>query len=99
MEVNAVVGGIPRYDQTDGRNVKAGCTSSVGESEWDTDQVVAFQFNDVSGQLFGDYKMARNLVGKTRSPIRSERLWRCLLAHDLNHDRPGGKAGAWKSLL
>src|SRR6266446_1559664 len=59
---------------------------------------MAFQVNDVSGQLFRDRKMAGNLAGKTRIPIRSERLWRCLLAHNLNHIRPCDKAGTWKSL-
>src|SRR5713226_9254461 len=98
MQVIAVVGGITRYDQTDGRNVKAGCASSVGESEWHTDQIVAFQVNDVSGQLFGNYKMAENLAGKTRIPKRSERLWRCLLAHNPNHVRRRDKAGSRKSL-
>src|SRR6202049_1926944 len=96
--MNAVVGGITRYDQTDGRNVKAGCASSVGESEWHTDQIVAFQVNDVSGQLFGDCKMAGKLAGKTRIPKGRERLWRCLLTHNLNHIGPRDKAGAWKSL-
>src|SRR5713226_1974855 len=76
--MNAVVGGITRYDQTDGRNVKAGGVSSIGESEWHTDQIVAFQVDDVSGQLFGNCKMAGNLAGKTRIQKRSERLWRCL---------------------
>src|SRR6266478_2072009 len=42
--------------------------------------------------------MAGNLVGKARIPKRSERLWRCLLAHNLNHFRPRGETGAWKSL-
>src|SRR2546425_4356058 len=42
--------------------------------------------------------MAGNLAGKTRIPKRSERLWRCLLAHNLNHIRPRDKAGTWKSL-
>src|SRR6202049_4193993 len=96
--MNAVVGGITRYDQTDGRNVKAGCASSVGESEWHTDQIVAFQVNDVSGQLFGNCKMTGNLAGKTRIPKCSERLWRCLLAHNFNHIWPRDKAGTWKSL-
>src|SRR5260370_7325286 len=96
--MNAVVGGITRYDQTDGRNVKAGGVSSIGESEWHTDQIVAFQVNDVSGQLFGNCKMAGNLAGKTRIPKRREGLWRCLLAHNLNHIRPRDKAGTWKSL-
>src|SRR5216684_3076162 len=98
MQMIAVVGGITRYDQTDGPNVKAGCAGSVGESEWHTDQIVAFQVNDISGQLFGNCKMAGNLAGKTRIPIRSERLWRCLLAHDVNHIRRRDKAGTWKSL-
>src|SRR5216684_7081295 len=98
MQMIAVVGGITRYDQTDGPNVKAGCAGSVGESEWHTDQIVAFQVNDISGQLFGDCKMAGNLVGKTRIPKRGERLWRCLLAHNLNHFRPRDEAGTWKSL-
>src|SRR6266436_6861320 len=78
--------------------MKAGCAGSVGESEWHTDQTAAFQVNDVSGQLFGDCKMAGNLVGKTRIPKGRERLWRCLLPHNLNHIRPRDKAGAWKSL-
>src|ERR1700693_2022068 len=42
--------------------------------------------------------MAGNLAGETRIPKRSERLWRCLLAHNLHHIRPRDKAGAWKSL-
>src|SRR6202040_1394778 len=50
------------------------------------------------GQLFGNRKMAGNLAGKTRIPKRSERLWRCLLAHNLSHIRPRDKAGTWKSL-
>jgi len=54
---------------------------------------VAFQVNDVFGQLFGNCKMAGNLAGKTRIPKRSERLW-----HNLDHIRPCDKAGTWKSL-
>src|SRR6266849_6517785 len=96
--MNAVVDGIPRYDQTDGRNVKAGCASSVGESKRHTDQIVAFQIDDVSGQLLGNCKMTGNLAGKTRIPKCSERLWRCLLAHNLNHIRPRDKTGTWKTL-
>src|SRR5258705_13130709 len=42
--------------------------------------------------------MAGNLAGKTRIPKRIERLWRCLLAHNLNHLRPRDETGAWKSL-
>src|ERR1700730_383392 len=59
---------------------------------------MAFQVNDVSGQLFSDRKVAGNLVGKARIPKRSERLWRCLLAHNLNHLRPRHETGTWKSL-
>src|ERR1700738_1579603 len=59
---------------------------------------MAFQYNDVSSQRFRDRKLAGNLAGKTRIPKRSERLWRCLLAHDLNHLRPRDKARTWKSL-
>src|SRR6266852_5270409 len=42
--------------------------------------------------------MAGNLAGKTRIPKRGERLWRSLLAHNLNHIRSRDKASAWKSL-
>src|SRR5258708_38424826 len=42
--------------------------------------------------------MAGNLAGKTRLPKCSERLWRCLLAHNLNHLRPRDETGVWKSL-
>src|SRR6202047_5653575 len=42
--------------------------------------------------------MAGNLAGKARIPKRSERLWRCLLAHNLNHFRPRDEVGIWKSL-
>src|SRR6202163_4773562 len=42
--------------------------------------------------------MAGNLAGETRIPKRSERLWRRLLAHSINHIRPRDKAGTWKSL-
>src|SRR5271169_1219186 len=42
--------------------------------------------------------MVGNLIGKTRIPKRSERLWRCLLAHNLNHIRPRDETGTWKSL-
>src|SRR6202051_2101102 len=98
MQMIAVVGGITRNDQTDGRNMKAGRASRIGESKRHTDQIVAFQVNDVSGQLFGNCKMSGNLAGKTRIPKRSERLWRCLLAHKLNQLRPRDKAGPWKSL-
>src|SRR6202051_3015960 len=42
--------------------------------------------------------MAGNLAGKTRIPKRSERLWRCLLAHNVNHFRPRDETGIWKSL-
>src|SRR5580704_9855154 len=59
---------------------------------------MAFQVNDVSGQLFSDCKMGGNLVGKARIPKRSQRLWRCLLAHDLNHFRPRDETGTWKSI-
>src|SRR5882724_3649254 len=59
---------------------------------------MAFQVNDVSSQLFGNCKLAGNLAGKARIPIRSQRLWRCLLAHNLNHFRPRDETGIWKSL-
>src|ERR1700737_700962 len=59
---------------------------------------MAFQYNDVSSQLFRDRKLAGNLAGKARIPKRLERLWRCLLAHHLNHLRPRDEAGTWKSL-
>src|ERR1700736_1937435 len=59
---------------------------------------MAFQVNDGSGQLFSDCKMAGNLAGKARIPKRSERLWRCLLAHSLNHFGARNETGAWKSL-
>src|SRR5712664_2205182 len=78
--------------------MKAGCASRIGESKRHTDQIVAFQLNDVSGQPFGNYNMAGNLAGKTRIPICRERLWRCLLAHDLNHFRPRDETGTWKSI-
>src|SRR6266852_7675962 len=78
--------------------MKAGRVSCVGESKRHTDQIVAFQIDDVSGQLLGNCKMTGNLAGKTRIPIRRERLWRCLLAHNLNHIRPRDKAGTWESL-
>src|SRR5579862_2173198 len=42
--------------------------------------------------------MAGNLAGKARIPKRSERLCRCLLAHNLNHIRPRDETGTWKSL-
>src|SRR5437879_4625487 len=42
--------------------------------------------------------MAGDLPGKTRIPKRTERLRRCLLAHNLDHIRPRDKAGTWKSL-
>src|SRR5260221_10801393 len=42
--------------------------------------------------------MAGDLARKTRIPKRSERLWRCLLAHNLNRIRTRDEAGAWKSL-
>src|SRR5258708_90955 len=42
--------------------------------------------------------MAGNLAGKTRIPKRSERLWRCLLAHNTNHFGPRDEAGSGKSL-
>src|SRR6267154_1889594 len=98
MQMIAVVGGITRYDQTDGRNVKTGRVSRIGESQRHTDQIAAFQVDDVSGQLFGNCKMTGNLAGKTRIPKCSQRLWRCLLAHNLDHSRPSDKAGTWKLL-
>jgi len=36
--------------------------------------------------------------GKRGFTKRSERLWRCLLAHNLNHFRPRDETGTWKSL-
>src|SRR5258708_200416 len=78
--------------------MKAGCAGSVGEAEWHTDQILAFQVNDVSSQLFGNCKLAGNLAGEAGIPKRSERLWRCLLAHNLNHFRPRYEPGIWKSL-
>src|SRR6267142_1855617 len=98
MQMIAVVGGITRNDQTDGRNMKAGCASGVGESEWHTDEIVAFEANDVSGQFFRDCKLTRNLIGKARIPERLERLWRCLPPHDLNNFGPRHETGTWKSL-
>src|SRR5216683_669174 len=46
--------------------MKAGGVSRIGESKRHTDQIVAFQVDDVSGQLFGNCKMTGNLAGKTR---------------------------------
>ena len=59
---------------------------------------MAFQVNDVSGQLFSDCEMAGNLAGKARLPERIQRLWRRLLAHDLDDFRPRYEMGTWKSL-
>src|ERR1700681_3547307 len=59
---------------------------------------MAFQVNDVSSQLFRDRKLAGNLAWKARLPKRLERLWRCLLAHDLNHLRPRDETGTRKPL-
>src|SRR5580700_6880103 len=59
---------------------------------------MAFQVNDVSSQLLRDHQLSGNLVWKTRIPERLERLWRCLLAHYLDHLRPRDKAGTRKSL-
>src|SRR5271154_3726104 len=78
--------------------MKASRVSRIGESKRHTDQIVAFQVDEVSGQLFGNCQMTGNLPGKTRIPKCSERLWRCLLAHNLNYIRPRDKAGTWKSL-
>src|SRR6476646_10014214 len=97
MQMIAVVGGITRNDQTDGRNMKAGCARGVGESEWHADEIVAFQANDVSGQFFRDRKVTRDLIGKARIPERLERLRRCLLPHDLDDLRPRDETGTWKS--
>src|SRR6185503_2801000 len=85
-------------DQADRWNVKAACARSVGESEWHTDEIVAFQVDDVSSQLFRDRKLAGDLAGKARLPEPIERLWRCLLAHGLDHLRPRDETGTWKSL-
>src|SRR3984893_7093511 len=59
---------------------------------------MAFQVNPVSSQLFRDRKLAGNLPWKARIPNRLERLWRCLLPHNLNHLRPRDETGTWKSL-
>jgi hypothetical protein len=59
---------------------------------------MAFQVNDVSNQLSRDRKLAGNLAWKARIPKRLERLWRYLLAHNLNHLRPRDETGTWKSL-
>src|SRR4029077_20665561 len=59
---------------------------------------MAFQVNDVSSQLFRDRKLAGNLAWKARIPKRLEGLWRCLLAHHLDHIRPRDETGGWKSL-
>src|SRR3984893_8419329 len=59
---------------------------------------MAFQANEVSSQLFRHRKLAGNLAGKARIPKRLERLWRCLLAHHLDHLRPRDETGTWKSL-
>src|ERR1700686_244729 len=59
---------------------------------------MAFQVNNASGQLFRDRKPAGNLAWKARIPERLERLWRCLLAHNLDHLRPRDETGTWKSL-
>src|SRR5713226_29296 len=42
-------------------------------------------------------EMAGNLAGKTRIPKRSQGIWRCLLAHNLNHIRPRDETGTRKS--
>src|SRR5258708_33642767 len=59
---------------------------------------MAFQINHVSSQLFRDRNLAGNLAWKALIPKRIERLWRCLLAHNLNHLRPRDETGTWKSL-
>src|SRR5206468_2078499 len=74
------------------------CPQISGFSQGFRGYVRSSELNDVSSQLFGDCKLTGNLAGKARIPIRSERLWRCLLAHSLNHFRPRDETGAWKSL-
>src|SRR5882762_8366287 len=59
---------------------------------------MAFEVNDVSSQLLRDRKMACNLAWKARVPKPLERLWRCLLVHNLSHLRPRDETGIWKSL-
>src|SRR5271154_2539895 len=78
--------------------MKASRVSRIGESKRHTDQIVAFQVDDASGQLFGNCQMTGDLARKTRIPKCSERLCRCLLAHNLNHIRARDKASTWKSL-
>jgi hypothetical protein len=77
--------------------MKAGRASGISESKRHANQILAFQVNDIPGQLFGDCEMAGNLAGEAWIPKRSERLWRCLLAHNLNHIRPRDETGTWKS--
>src|ERR1700704_2081831 len=59
---------------------------------------MAFEVNDVSSQFVRDRKLAGNLAWKARVPKRLERLWRCLLVHNLNHLRPRDETGIGKSL-
>src|SRR5712692_10570775 len=93
-QVDAVVGGVTRYDQANRRNMQAGRVVGIGMSVGYGDQFVPVEGNNVFGQLFGNLKVIGNLPWETRIPKRRERLRRGLLAHLRHHIRYRDEAGS-----
>src|ERR1700752_856000 len=67
-------------------------------AQFHSDQLMPFQIDDISFELFSDYQCVRNLAWECRLPDPLERLWRGILAHHLHSVGRGDGFGIWESV-
>src|SRR2546426_10543440 len=77
IKMDAVVGGVTRYDHANRWNMQTGGVVNIGMSERHRDQILPLEVDHVFRQSFDNQKMIGNLTGKTRIPNRRKPLRRC----------------------
>src|SRR5262249_30834644 len=71
---------------------------SVGMAQFHSDQLMPFQIDDVSFELFSDDQSVRNLAWESCLPDLLEGFWRGILAHHLHSVGRGDCFRIWEAL-
>ncbi len=90
---------ITVHDQTDGWHMETSGVVRVSVPKLDCDKLFTFEIDHISVERLGDDEAVCNLPWVSRVPEVCERLWRCLLLHDLHNARRRKRTGFWKALL
>ena len=85
LKVNAVVSGGASDHQTNGWDEQTRRLVGVSMADFDHDQVIPFQIDDISSELVGEDQTVRYLAGIAGVPEIRDELRRGLLAHDLHN--------------